>query len=289
MMRLGKCLAIGLVLLVPAMAVAAVGPASKDALDFGRPSLAAAADNGVGRLITVPVNMENVRQLAAVDMPLRFGNPGDGIELREVRFDERLSQFDVKIANIDNEDKTVLIGLVPLAYDPNKERMSSGSGPIAELVFEVTNPAMEEFTISTYTTERPHHKLMYVASEVDANGKRTVTSTEPEFKPFTVRVQAAGASPVPTEYSLFQNYPNPFNAGTVISFDMAQPGDAQLSIYNVLGQTVRTFDMRGLEASSNRVEWDGRDRHGVSVPSGIYFYRLVTDEFVATKKMTLVR
>ncbi|MEW5875500.1 MAG: T9SS type A sorting domain-containing protein [Candidatus Zixiibacteriota bacterium] len=289
MMRLGKCLAIGLVVLLPAMAMAAVGPASKDALDFGRPSLAAAAGNGAGRLITVPVTMENIRQLAAVDMPLQFGQPGDGIELREVQWDPRIDYFDVKVANIDNQNKRVLIGLVPLAFDPNKARMEAGTGKIADLVFEITNPATEEFTISTYTTERPHHKLMYVASEVDAAGKRTVTSTEPAFQPFTVRVDAASANPLPTQYSLLQNYPNPFNAGTAIRFDMPSAGNANLSIYNVLGQTVRTFSMRDIEAGSHTIEWDGRNEQRETVASGIYFYRLQANEFVATKKMTLLK
>jgi hypothetical protein len=288
-MRLGKCLAIGLVILVPAMALAAVGPASKDALEFGRPSLATAADNGAGRLITVPVTMENVRQLAAVDMPLQFGQPGDGIELREVQWDPRVEDFDVKVANIDNQAKRVLIGLVPLAFDPNKDRMEAGTGKIADLVFEVTNPAMEEFTIATYTTERPHHKLMYVASEVDAQGKRVVTSTEPAFEPFTVKVNTASANPLPQSYSLLQNYPNPFNAGTAIRFDMPSPGTANLSIYNVLGQSVRTFSMQDIEAGSHTIEWDGKNENREQVASGIYFYRLQANEFVATKKMTLLK
>lgn len=288
-MRLGKCLAIGLVLLIPAMAMAAVGPASRDALDFGHPSLATAADNGTGRLITVPVNMENILQLAAVDMPLKFGNPGDGIELQQVNWDPRVKDFDVKVANIDNQAKTVLIGLVPLAYNPNKERMEAGSGKIADLVFEVTNPAMDQFTISTYTTQKPHHKLMYVASTVDANGKRTITTTEPAFEPFTVHVSTASAAPIPTEYSLLQNYPNPFNAGTVIRFDMPSAGRASLSIYNVLGQTVRTFDMPNMEAGTHSIEWDGRNNNQQTVASGVYFYRLQANEYSSTKKMTLLK
>lgn len=288
-MRLGKCLAIGLVILVPAMALAAVGPASKDALDFGRPSLAASADNGTGRLITVPVITENLLELAAVDMPLTFGQPGDGIELRAVNWDPRVENYDVKVANIDNQEKRVLIGLVPLAFDPNKPRMEAGKAKIADLVFEVTNPAMSEFTISTYTTERPHHALMYVASVTGPDGKRTVITTYPEFESFTVRVEAAGSAPKPNQYSLLQNYPNPFNAGTAIRFDLAFPGQVTLSVYNVLGQTVRTFDMGELEAASHTIEWDGRDANGQSVASGIYFYRLQAGEFVSTKKMMLLK
>jgi hypothetical protein len=289
MMRIGKCLAIGVVLLLPAAALAAVGPATNDALTMTQPKYAAEAGNGT--TVTVPLEMSNLNVLAAVDMPLSFGQPGDGIELREVRFDERIDYFDVKIANIDNDAKTVLIGLVPMAFDPNKPRMASGKGPIAELVFDVIDPTMEAFTIDTYTTDRPRHQLMWVYSEVDANGDRSVHAAYPEFKPMIIQVEAAGTAPtfVPTTYALDQNYPNPFNAGTVIKFDLVDRSDVRLSIYNVLGQEVRTFQEEALEAGRHAIEWDGTMRNGEQAASGIYFYRIQANDFVATKKMTLLK
>jgi hypothetical protein len=235
MMRIGKCLTIGVVLLLPAVALAAVSPATNDALTMNQPKYAAAAGNGT--TVTVPLEMSNLNVLAAVDIPLSFGQPGDGLELREVRFDERIDYFDVKIASIDNDAKTVFIGLVPMAFDPNKPRMASGKGPIAQLVFDVVDPTMEAFTIDTYTTDRPRHRLMWVYSEVDEDGQRSVHAAYPEFKPMTIQVEAAGSAPsfVPTTYALDQNYPNPFNAGTVINFDLIDRSDVMLSIYNVLG------------------------------------------------------
>jgi hypothetical protein len=289
MMRIGKCLAIGVVLLLPAVALAAVSPATNDALTMTQPKYAAAA--GSGTTVTVPLEMSNLNVLAAVDMPLSFGQPGDGIELREVRFDDRIDYFDVKIANIDNDAKTVLIGLVPMAFDPNKPRMASGKGPIAELVFDVIDPTMESFTIDTYMTDRPRHQLMWVYSQVDENGDRSVHAAYPDFKPMTIQVEPAGTSPsvVPTTYALSQNYPNPFNAGTVIKFDLVDRSDVRLSIYNVLGQEVRTFNEEGLEAGTHAIQWDGTTNAGEAAASGIYFYRIRANDFVATKKMTLLK
>jgi hypothetical protein len=291
MMRLGKCLAIAAVLLLPAFAIAAVGPASNDALTIGEPMVAASANPGTSTMITVPLTMSNLEVLAAVDMPLKFGAPGDGIELREVNFDSRIDYFDVKIATINNDDKTLLVGLVPMAFDPSKDRMASGKGPIADLVFEVTDPTMTSFTIDTYTTENPRHQLMWVYSQVDADGSRSVHAAYPEFKPMTIQVDAASSNPtqVPTSYALNQNYPNPFNPSTEISFALKADGNVRLSVFNVLGQQVRTLVDEYMVAGPHSITWDGRSDNGSPAASGIYFYRIQANDFVDTRKMTLLK
>jgi hypothetical protein len=291
MMRLGKCLAIAAVLLLPAFAIAAVGPATNDALTMGEPMIAASANPGSPATITVPLTMSNLEVLAAVDMPLTFGVPGDGIELKEVRFDSRISDFDVKIATIDNDAKTVLIGLVPMAFNPAKDRMAAGKGPIADLVFEVTDPTMTSFTIDTYTTERPRHQLMWVYSQVDEDGTRSVHAAYPEFKAMTVQVEAAGSNPtqVPTSYALNQNYPNPFNPSTELSFALKADGHVRLSVYNVLGQQVNTLVDEWMPAGNHSVTWNGRSSDGSPAASGIYFYRIQANDFVDTRKMTLLK
>jgi hypothetical protein len=291
MMRLGKCLTIGVALLLPAFAIAAVGPASNDALTIGAPLFAASANPGTSTMITVPLTMSNVNVLAAVDMPLKFGAPGDGIELREVRFDERIANFDVKIASIDNEAKTLLVGLVPMAFDGTKPRMAAGKGPIAELIFEVTDPTMAEFTIDAFTTERPRHQLMWVYSEVAEDGSRSVHAAYPEFKPMTIQVEAAGNAPssVPTSYALNQNYPNPFNPSTEISFALKADGNVRLTVFNVLGQQVSTLINEFMPAGNHTITWDGRSNDGGSAASGIYFYRIQANDYVETRKMTLLK
>jgi hypothetical protein len=289
MMRTGKCLVVGVALLIPAMAVAGVGPANGDAFVIGQAKMAASGP-GNSVTVTVPLEMSNMKTLGAIDMPLTFGQPGDGIELREVRFDDRIDYFDVKIANINNDEKRVLIGLVPLAFDPNKPRLAPGSGPLGELVFEVTDPTLTEFTIGTYETERPRHRLMWVYSEIDENGNRTVDATFPKFEQTTVKVEAAGSSQiVPTSYALNQNYPNPFNPSTEISFALPQAGKVTLSIYNVLGQHVTSLVDEHMEAGQHSVTWTGRDDNNNVAASGIYFARMQAESFTAIRKMTLLK
>ncbi len=94
---------------------------------------------------------------------------------------------------------------------------------------------------------------------------------------------------VPSKFQLKQNYPNPFNPTTKIAFDLPKASKVTLTIYNTLGQKVRTLVNNQLSAGSYLVDWDGRNEAGMKVSSGLYIYRLETDNFVATKKMMLMK
>ena len=96
-------------------------------------------------------------------------------------------------------------------------------------------------------------------------------------------------APLPSGYALVQNYPNPFNLSTRISFTLPRRTRVELSIYNVLGQLVRDYAPEILPAGSFSVEWNGDSNDGRTLASGIYFYRLVASEFVATRKMVLLK
>ncbi len=93
----------------------------------------------------------------------------------------------------------------------------------------------------------------------------------------------------PTEFTLRQNHPNPFNPVTTIEFDLSRYGYSTLKIYNLLGREVTTLVNKALPAGSHAVRWDGRDSEGNSVSSGIYFYRLTSGAYSASKKMILVK
>jgi len=106
----------------------------------------------------------------------------------------------------------------------------------------------------------------------------------------------ASATPVPDEFSLSQNYPNPFNPTTVIEFRVKSsesraktPVHTALTIYNILGQKVKTVVNEAKYPGTYEVVWDGKDEKGQSMASGIYFYRLKTDERVEVKKMLLLK
>jgi PKD repeat protein len=94
---------------------------------------------------------------------------------------------------------------------------------------------------------------------------------------------------VPDEFETLQNYPNPFNASTNIEFALPVESHVSLEVYNVLGQRVRTLVNEYLPAGRHTVQFNARDERGVELASGIYFYRLQTDDGIDTKKMILMK
>jgi len=90
--------------------------------------------------------------------------------------------------------------------------------------------------------------------------------------------------------SLEQNYPNPFNPQTTIAFSLKDRARVQIDVFNVNGELVKTLldETRAAGAYSD-VRWDGRNNANQAVSSGVYFYKLVTNNFSQTKKMVLLK
>lgn len=93
----------------------------------------------------------------------------------------------------------------------------------------------------------------------------------------------------PLAYSLDQNYPNPFNPETRLYFQLPAVQDVKLIIYNIRGQIVRQLLDARMDAGDHVVNWDGRDNSGQPVPTGVYIYRLKAGDYMAARKMTLVK
>ena len=107
--------------------------------------------------------------------------------------------------------------------------------------------------------------------------------------PFLTEEGVSKAVALPTDFALHPAYPNPFNAEVALSFDLPQAAVVALVLYDALGRPVRHLVEGPLAAGRYRFVWDGRDQDGRAVASGIYFYRLVADSFVAMGRLALVR
>jgi hypothetical protein len=104
-----------------------------------------------------------------------------------------------------------------------------------------------------------------------------------------VREAAAEMVELPTKTALYQNYPNPFNPATVIRYEVAEAGEVTIRIYNVRGALVTTLYDGHRKPGRYEVGWNGENRRGEPVSSGVYFYRMETPGFVETRKMVLLR
>ncbi len=94
---------------------------------------------------------------------------------------------------------------------------------------------------------------------------------------------------LPESYGLGQNYPNPFNPSTEINYQLPETGRVQISIYNMLGQQVRVLINKEQDAGNHVIRWNGKDNSGQVVPSGTYVLRMKAGEFLAERKMMLLK
>ena len=124
-----------------------------------------------------------------------------------------------------------------------------------------------------------------------SDGKDTVKVSGDDRVLFVNRYDylSIAAEGVPLEFALHENYPNPFNPTTTLRFDLPEISDITLTIYNMLGQKVRTFDYQNTSAGYHSVTWDATNDFGQQVGAGVYLYQLQTKNFVKTRKMVLLK
>jgi hypothetical protein len=88
----------------------------------------------------------------------------------------------------------------------------------------------------------------------------------------------------PKVYSLHQNFPNPFNPKTTIQYSISNGGLVSIKVYNVLGEEIASLVNRNQAPGFYEVIFDGN-----SLPSGIYYYQLMINDFIGTKKLVLLK
>lgn len=96
------------------------------------------------------------------------------------------------------------------------------------------------------------------------------------------------AKNIPTHFQLQQNYPNPFNPTTAIRFDVPKAVNVKIDIFNILGQHIRTLVDKEFSAGYFETMWDGKDRNGAGVASGVYIYVMQSGQFTDLRKMILL-
>ena len=94
---------------------------------------------------------------------------------------------------------------------------------------------------------------------------------------------------LPLKFSLDQNYPNPFNPSTTIRYELPHQSDVQIIVYDVLGQIVATLVSENQAAGYGSVQWDGKDKLGHQVSTGMFLYVIHAGEFTQTRKMLLLK
>ncbi len=121
------------------------------------------------------------------------------------------------------------------------------------------------------------------------NAKYTIALLQKALGLYPLAVERNGLG-TPESYGLSQNYPNPFNPTTTINFSLPRSGQTRLDVYDILGKHVTTLLDENMGAGTFRVVWDGNDKNGMKVASGMYIYRIQSgNNFTAVKKMLMVK
>lgn len=232
----------------------------------------------------VALHVQNSKPLAGLDIPLSFGQNGEPIELVRVDFADRVADWDFKHAQIDNQAKTVIIGMISELVNlrPAADlKVAAGDTKVADLVFKADGIVQPEFAV--VTTVGPAHDLTFLYNE-HVNGQPVVREQKPAFESHV----SFKESLLPKEYALSQNFPNPFNPTTSFTLSLPEASNYSVCIVNVAGQVVKTWDGH-LDAGLHKLTWDGRSTQGQPVASGTYFFQAQAGTFQGVRKMTLLK
>ncbi|MCP4570394.1 MAG: T9SS type A sorting domain-containing protein [FCB group bacterium] len=167
------------------------------------------------------------------------------------------------------------------------------AGEDVYVAIKITN-ASYTFPIVADTVSPAESATTYISSTGSGwydlgNGQGDDVAFRLRTSPSLVSAVDDDNDPTKMTYALSQNYPNPFNPSTTINYTLETRSQVTISIYNFLGQKINTIVDQIRPAGSYNVEWDGDNFEGKAVATGIYFYKIVTDDFTETKKMLLLK
>jgi hypothetical protein len=220
-----------------------------------------------------------LQKTTAITPRVTFYINESGIAVR-VESDQRVKglQFDLaKVAAISPSAKVQTV-LGQGFYDLNAERLRV-------LVYDAQGASMDA---GKYILA---HMDFALAGSADVQVADVVLADQNNaaIKDVEVLISREVAPELPVDYSLRQNYPNPFNPTTDIQFSVPETGIVKITVFNMLGQEVRSLFAGLAERGTKVVRWDGRDNSGVVMPTGVYLYRMTAGTYVNAKKMMLLK
>jgi hypothetical protein len=211
-----------------------------------------------GESVTVPLKVDNTNGLAGGDIHIAY----DSAVLRAV---EVSSDSDMLLVSNVSEP-----GIVRIAF-AGANRLNSKT--VAEIRFHILADDVSPLRIKRVALYRPD------ALPID------LRNTDHGFSSWAM---------APERSELLQNFPNPFNPETWIPYKLSSASEVMIRIYSTAGELVRELDLgykpAGLYVSQDRaVYWDGMNRVGMPVVSGVYFYSIQAGDFASVRKLIVLR
>ncbi len=155
------------------------------------------------------------------------------------------------------------------------------------LVVNGDTAAYLEFTapnITSWLKKGTKINLISGTNEIAIHGEWNWMNFDYMGIPGAVILAVDQAENIPNNFQLFQNYPNPFNPSTFIKYSIPKQAHVVLKVYDILGREIKTLVDREQKAGYYNIEFQA-----ANLASGVYFYKLQTDEFSQNKKMLLLK
>jgi len=195
-------------------------------------------------------------------------NYPEGVEVSDVEGGAFWSHTPLYLHHDDTQKKTLGIGIGQI----REQGGVSGQGCVTTIQLKAAAP------------EQIYEIEIDEVSGIDASGNMLTFDVVSLIQPDTKQ-----ESTVPRRYAFYSNYPNPFNPRTTLSFDLPNQSFVRLIVYDVLGNEVKQLLNSVQQAGCHQVEWDGNNRSGEQVSSGIYYFRFEADMFIQVQKGLLMK
>ena len=192
------------------------------------------------------------------------------------------------VTDIEERETFEIILLDPAVYPT-----TTGDGEILFQYHDVEEPASVTVGIENAAEDTG---LLYLYNEIyDATANEIQNQLAVKLTTKTPTLtdirygQNENGDVIPDSYALEQNYPNPFNPETRIRYSVPEAGFVSIRIFRIDGELIKTLENRDRLPGRYEVVWDGTNDHGAKVSSGVYFYRVQSNDFSSVKKMILLK
>jgi glucuronoarabinoxylan endo-1,4-beta-xylanase len=139
--------------------------------------------------------------------------------------------------------------------------------------------------VSTSTTPVRYASVTFEDTNDTTRKFSALTDSSGGYRLDIILTSVGPSTNLPTKFELEQNYPNPFSSSTAIPYELKAQSDIQVTIYDILGRVVRKITAGTQSVGIHSVLWDGRNKFGQKVATGIYFYRLQAGGESQVRKM----
>ena len=216
----------------------------------------------------------------------RSDGPGTGFDYTTIKYSQPPTPIPAAPVLVSPANGATLVATNPLldwnssAYAESYQIQVSTDSLFTSTVYDSSGIIITEFQI-------PNNGLNINTTYYWRVNAANVTGTSPWSTIFHFTTGATNIvhnNEIPKEFRLYNSYPNPFNPSTKIKFDIPKSSCVKLIVYDILGREIKTLVNEKLNAGRYEIDWDGS-----SYPSGVYFYKLVTDEYFSVKKMLMIK